>query len=119
MKIAVACVNDDVAQHFGHCESFNIYETKDNQIISKENVKNPGHEKGFLPRFLNDMGINVIISGGMGQGAIDIFNKENIEVITGNLGNSDDMVTRYLNGELKNVGSVCHIHAYKDECGNH
>ncbi len=118
MKIAVACVNDNVSQHFGHCENFTIYIVENSKIISKEVIPNPGHEKGFLPKFLKDLDINLVISGGMGQGAIDIFNEENIEVITGNLGNSDDVVNNYLNGFLKSNGAVCNKHEHKNNCAN-
>lgn len=45
-------------------------------------VPNPGHRPGFLPVFLVEKGVKVIISGRMGQGAIDIFNEKGIEVIT-------------------------------------
>ena len=68
MKIAVASEQQNVATHFGHCENFNIYETEGNKIIKSESVPNPGHRPGFLPNFLNDLGVNVIISGGMGGG---------------------------------------------------
>jgi predicted Fe-Mo cluster-binding NifX family protein len=61
MKIAVACEKEIVTEHFGHCENFNIYETDGNKIVKSESVKNPGHRPGFLPNFLNDMGVNVII----------------------------------------------------------
>ena len=63
------------------------------------------------------MGANVIISGGMGGGAVDIFNEKNIEVITGAQGKAEDLVDRYLLGELKSTGSVCHEHQHHDECG--
>lgn len=46
-------------------------------------IPNPGHRPGFLPIFLHEKGLNVIISGGMGGGAVDIFNEKGIEVITG------------------------------------
>ena len=119
MKIAVACIKDNVAEHFGHCENFAIYVIENNKIVSKEVVENPGHEKGFLPRFLKDLDINLVISGGMGQGAIDIFNEENIEIITGNLGKNDEIVNNYLDGKLKTNGAICNRHVYKDECENH
>ncbi|NCB35506.1 MAG: dinitrogenase iron-molybdenum cofactor, partial [Clostridia bacterium] len=32
MKIAVACLGGQVAEHFGHCEGFAIYETIDDVI---------------------------------------------------------------------------------------
>ena len=40
MKIAVACEGNMVTEHFGHCESFLIFDVNDNQIISKQIVPN-------------------------------------------------------------------------------
>jgi predicted Fe-Mo cluster-binding NifX family protein len=116
MKIAVACEKEIVTEHFGHCENFNIYETDGNKIVKSESVKNLGHRPGFLPNFLNDMGVNVIISGGMGQGAIDIFNEKGIEVITGALGEAKIAAEEYLKGNLKSTGSICHEHRHHGEC---
>ncbi len=119
MKIAVASENGMVAQHFGHCESFEIFETENNQIVKSEVIPNPGHKPGFLPNFLNDQGVNVIISGGMGGGAIDIFNEKGIEVITGAQGQAKAITEQYLQGELKSTGSVCHEHKHFGDCGGH
>ena len=117
MKIAVASENGMVTEHFGHCEGFMIFDTENNQIVKSETIANPGHRPGFLPNFLNDMGVNVIISGGMGGGAIDIFIEKNIEVIVGVRGNAKVAVEAYLQGSLKSTGSVCHEHKHHDECG--
>lgn len=118
MKIAVASENKMVTEHFGHCENFNIFEAENTQIIKSKSVPNPGHKPGFLPNFLNDMGVNVIISGGMGGGAIEIFNEKGIEVITGAKGDARAAAEQYLQGMLKSTGSVCHDHKHHDECGN-
>ena len=118
MKIAVASEGKMVTGHFGHCENFNIYEVKSNQIIESKSIPNPGHKPGFLPNFLNDMGVNVIISGGMGGGAVDIFNEKGIEVITGASGSAEIAANNYLQGKLKSTGSVCHDHEHHDNCGN-
>lgn len=117
MKIAVASERDKVTEHFGHCINFNIYESDKNIITSSKSVPNPGHKPGFLPNFLNDMGVNVIISGGMGGGAVDIFNEKGIEVITGARGDAKAAAEQYLQGVLKSTGSVCHEHQHHDECG--
>ncbi|MDD4721571.1 MAG: NifB/NifX family molybdenum-iron cluster-binding protein [Acidaminococcaceae bacterium] len=117
MKIAVASENDLVAGHFGHCETFTIFDTKGTNVIKKETVPNPGHKPGFLPNFLNDMGVKVIIAGGMGGGAVDIFNEKQIEVIVGANGETDQVVAEYLKGNLQSTGSVCHEHQHHDECG--
>lgn len=117
IKIAVASENEMVTEHFGHCVNFNIFEVENNQIIKSESIANPGHKPGFLPNFLNDMGVNVIISGGMGSGAIEIFREKNIEVIVGASGSAKIVVKEYLQGTLKSTGSVCHEHQHHDECG--
>lgn len=118
MKIAVASENGMVTEHFGHCESFMIFDTENNQIIKDEKIANPGHKPGFLPNFLNDMGVNVIISGGMGGGAIEIFNEKGIEVIVGAKGSAKTVAEQYLQGMLKSTGSICHEHQHHDECGH-
>ena len=119
MKIAIACEKDQVTEHFGHCENFNIYNTEDGKIVGEESLPNPGHRPGFLPNYLHEKGVNVIISGGMGGGAVDIFNSHNIEVIVGVSGAAKKAVEEYLKGDLKSTGSVCHQHAHADECGEH
>lgn len=116
VKIAVASEKEIVTEHFGHCENFNIFETENNKIVKSMSVPNPGHKPGFLPNFLNDMGVNVIISGGMGSGAIDIFNEKGIEVIVGARGNAQVAAEKYLYGTLKSTGSVCHEHQHHNDC---
>ncbi len=117
MKIAVASEGKMVTEHFGHCENFNIFEVENEKIVKSESVPNPGHKPGFLPVFLHEKGVNVIISGGMGGGAVAIFNEKAIEVITGARGSAREAADNYLKGELKSTGSVCHEHQHADECG--
>jgi predicted Fe-Mo cluster-binding NifX family protein len=116
MKIAVASEKDTVAEHFGRCQGFTIFETANRTIVSSETVPNPGHRPGFLPRFLHDRGVNTIISGGMGGSAVALFNENNIEVIVGVSGSAKNAVERYLAGDLTTTGSVCHEHKYHGEC---
>lgn len=117
MRIAVASMGTMVAGHFGHCESFRIFDTENGVIVAEENVPNPGHRPGFLPNFLADRGVNVIISGGMGGGAVDIFNERNVEVVIGAQGTAKQNVESYLKGELVSTGSICHEHEHANECG--
>ena len=63
------------------------------------------------------MGGNVIISGGMRSGVIEIFSEKNIEVIVGASGSAKTVVKAYLKGTLKSTGSVCREHQHHDECG--
>lgn len=118
LKIAVAADMGMVTQHFGHCESFEIFDTENRKIVKSQSIPNPGHRPGFLPNFLHSQGVNVIISGGMGAGAVEIFKEKNIEVITGAQGEAREAAELYLRGLLKSTSSVCHEHRHHGECGH-
>lgn len=115
LKIAVAAMGHTVAGHFGHCENFVFFDTENGQIVAENSVPNPGHRPGFLPNFLADNGAKVVIAGGMGGGAVDIFNERDVEVILGAQGDVRENVAAYLRGELKSTGSVCHEHEHEHE----
>lgn len=119
MRICVACEDTQVAGHFGHCQNYRFFDTENGKIVSEESIPNPGHKPGFLPNYLGDRGAEVIIAGGMGGGAVEIFNERNIEVIVGVQGDAQTAVETYLRGELKSTGSICHKHEHADECGEH
>ena len=114
MRISVACMGTQIAQHFGHCQNFRLYDVENGKIVNEENIPNPGHKPGFLPNFLGDKGAKVIIAGGMGGGAVDIFNERDIEVIIGIEGEAQDAVERYIRGELESTGSICHEHEFEN-----
>ncbi|MEN1758938.1 iron-sulfur cluster carrier protein MrpORP [Anoxynatronum sibiricum] len=118
MKIAVASDGTQVSGHFGHCEAFHIFETDAGKVLREERVANPGHRPGFLPQFLHEQGVNVIVSGGMGGGAVDLFRENGIEVVTGAVGEAREVVSMYLQGQLSSNGSVCHEHAHEGTCGH-
>lgn len=89
------------------------------QIVKTESIPSPGHKPGFLPNFLNDMGVTVVIAGGMGSGAVEIFTEKGIEIITGAKGSAEAAAKSYLQGTLKSTGAVCQEHQHHDECGGH
>lgn len=107
MKIAIACNGNNVSLHFGHCEQFMIYDVEDNQVVSNEMVANPGHEPGFLPVFLKQRGVNVVIAGGMGSRAQNLFAQNSIEAFVGAEGDCQRVIEAYLRGELVSTGNYC------------
>ncbi|QGU94570.1 dinitrogenase iron-molybdenum cofactor [Clostridium bovifaecis] len=116
MKIAIASEGKYASGHFGHCEGFTVYEVTEDKSLNKSFTPNPGHRPGYLPVFLKELDINVIIAGGMGETAQELFNENGIQVVVGAQGFSDDIVQRYINGELKSTGSVCREHEHKGHC---
>lgn len=116
MKIAVSSEGKYVSGHFGHCEGFTIYNVEDGKVMGSNYTPNPGHKPGFLPLFLKGLNVNVVISGGMGERAQNLFHDNGIEVIVGAEGLCDDTVQKYVNGELKSTGSVCSEHEHEGHC---
>lgn len=82
-KIAVPLENGKLCAHFGHCEQFAIIDTNENIITDELLVTPPPHEPGLLPAWLAEKGVTDVISGGMGQRAIHLFNREKINVFVG------------------------------------
>ena len=115
MKIAVASVGTEVGGHFGHCEHFCIYTVEDGKIQGEELVPNPEHKPGFLPNFLGDMGVEVVIAGGMGAHAVSLFQQRNIKTMMGVQGDARTAVEQYLKGELKSTDAICHHHDHEHE----
>ncbi len=107
MKIAVPSDQGRVAAHFGHCASFEIYEIQAGQMVGEKSLPNPGHKPGFLPNFLHEQGVTLIIAGGIGTAAVRIFEDKGIKVIPGASGSSRSVVEQYLLGELDYSGSIC------------
>ena len=116
MKVAVASEGKYVSGHFGHCEGFTIYDVEEGKSLNKNFTPNPGHRPGYLPVFLKELNVNVIIAGGMGETAQQLFNENGIEVVVGAEGFSDNVVQKYINGELKSTGSVCTEHEHEGHC---
>ncbi|MBN1648298.1 MAG: NifB/NifX family molybdenum-iron cluster-binding protein [Spirochaetales bacterium] len=107
MKIAVPADNGYVSEHFGRCPEFTIAEITDSTIIKTETVANPGHEPGRIPLFLKEMGVSVIITGGMGRRAIQLFDDMGIDYVLGVTGKVEDAIKAFCTGTLAGGESLC------------
>ena len=107
MKIAVTYENDAVFQHFGHTEQFKIYEAENGAVQSSAVISTEGVGHEALAGLLKELGIDVVIAGGMGQGAMDALLYAGIETYTGVTGDADAAVEAYLKGELESEGVNC------------
>lgn len=117
MKIAVATEAGMVAEHFGHCPQYSLFNVNEGQVVSKEVIANPGHQPGFLPGYLADLGVTCVIVGGIGARAVELFTERGIEVISGAAGPVDAAVRSYLEGNLKSTGGTCsHDHDGHEGC---
>ncbi len=115
-KIAVPTEEGKVAAHFGRCPQYIILHAGGTQIEEKKVIENPGHRPGFLPRFLDDRGVDCILAGGMGIKAVNLFQENDIEVVTGAQGEVESCVRAYLNDSLEASANICD---HDDHHGRH
>ena len=105
MKIALPTSQGKLCAHFVHCEEFAMIEADGEK---KEILKSPPHEPVKLPLWFKDKSVTIVIAGGMGMKAQQIFNTQGISVIVGaSAEDHENIVMDYLNKKLKTGENVC------------
>ncbi len=108
LKFAIPTLNQELTAHFGHCEKFAIVDVENSKVINETFITPPVHQPGVYPKFLADNGVNVIIAGGMGQKAQDLFAENNIKVCMGvQSGSPKKLVEDYLTNNLATGTNLC------------
>ena len=120
MKIAVPFENGEVFQHFGHTETFKLYEVENGEIVSTETVAAGGSGHDALAGFLSGLCVNALVCGGIGDGAQAALSAAGIEICSGAQGDVDAAVKAFVKGELVSAGVNCDHHDHDGEgCGSH
>ena len=117
MKIALPTRDGHIDDHFGHCHHYTIYTVENKEIISVEELPSPegcGCKSGIAAD-LQQMGVEVMLAGNMGEGARRKLESHNIKVIRGCKGDVEAVIRGYLLGFIMDSGEGCDHH----NCGNH
>jgi predicted Fe-Mo cluster-binding NifX family protein len=121
MIIAVPVRENSFSTHFGGADAFALYTVDEasREVSQKQQVVPPEHGRGVFPVWLRQQGASVILAGGMGPRASDMFAEHGIEVILGAQGEDPDALVReFLAGALETTGELCYDHGFND-CGHH
>jgi predicted Fe-Mo cluster-binding NifX family protein len=109
-----------VSAHFGRCPFYVLAEVDGTMATVSRVVPNPhsgAHKPGVMPQFIHDLGADVIIAGGMGPRAIDMFRGFDIAVATGAAGTVEEVLGAYLRGEHRGEAPCAGPH--RSGCGGH
>ncbi len=117
MKIAIATEGTNVAAHFGRCPEYTVVMVDDGQCTDRTILPNPGHEPGRIPRFLHEHGVDLVIAGGMGPRAQNLFEELGMQHLAGVSGTVDTAIERCLAGTLAGGESLCN-HGSGDQHGH-
>jgi len=124
MKIAVPVTNNNqVDDHFGHCEFYSVFTISERNEISDVNTI-PSLQgcgcKSNIASVLAADGVTIMLAGGIGGGAINVLYNSGIEVIRGCSGNATDVVKNYVAGTITDSGESCRQHeAHQAEGSGH
>jgi predicted Fe-Mo cluster-binding NifX family protein len=117
MKIAVPTRDGHIDDHFGHCAYYTIFEVEDGKIISTSRLDSPegcGCKSGIAAD-LQKIGVEVMLAGNMGDGALNKLSSHGIRVIRGCRGDINTVIHSFLAGFILDSGVGCSHH----ECGEH
>lgn len=121
MKIAVPYENGRIFQHFGSTERFKVYDIADGKVVAAATVGTDGNGHGALAAFLQKLGVDTLICGGIGGGAKSMLSEVGIQLYGGVSGEADKAVKEILNGRLQfdpEVSCAHHEqHSGSDTCG--
>jgi len=110
MRIAIPLTGGKLSMHFGHCEQFAILDidSESKSVVNTELVSPPAHQPGVLPQWLAGLQVELIIAGGMGQRAQQLFTQNKIQVVVGAPGDSpEELASAYLEGRLECGENIC------------
>lgn len=108
MIIAIPVADELLCMHFGHCQTFRFFEVDNKTIIKTEDKVPPPHEPGVLPQWLGELNVNLVIAGGMGMRAQQLFTQAGVKVLTGAPGDDPrKIVEAFIASELETGENVC------------
>jgi len=111
MKIALPSKKNRIDNHFGHCEYFTVFTVNDNnEIIAEDTVPSPEGCgcKSNIAQTLSLIGVNIMLAGNMGEGAVKVLSSHGIKVVRGCSGEINTVINNYLDGKLIDSGIMCH-----------
>ncbi|MBU0982489.1 MAG: NifB/NifX family molybdenum-iron cluster-binding protein [candidate division Zixibacteria bacterium] len=110
MKIAIPTIDGVLCPHFGHCQQFAIFDVDDTSldITGREFQTPPPHEPGVLPNWLGQLGCTVIIAGGMGGRAVQMFQQAGVKVVIGApTAQAEEVARAFLANTLQTGANMC------------
>lgn len=113
MKIALPTRDNQIDSHFGHCDHFTILEVNDSkEIVSKTVLASPQGCgcKSNIAFTLSEMGVELMLAGNMGQGAVNVLSAQNIKVVRGCSGDIDTVAQEWLKGNVTDNLVACDHH---------
>lgn len=112
-KIAIPCIGQNLNWHFGRAQTFEVFAIKDGKIIEETIINILGHEHQHegIAMLLKNKGVEAVICGGIGAGAIAGLQAAGLEVLRGASGSVQEIAQAYAEGTFSGTDKSCdHSH---------
>lgn len=113
MKIALPTRDGQIDNHFGHCDHFTVLEVNEQrEVIAKTVLESPQGCgcKSNIATTLAALGVEWMLAGNMGQGAVNVLTAQNIRVVRGCSGPVDTVAAEWLKGNVTDTLVACDHH---------
>ena len=110
MKIAIPIAEGFLSAHFAHCQEFAFIELDQDsgKISGRTDITPPQHAPGVLPKWVAENGADIVLVGGMGSRAVNLFEENGVRVLIGCPSETPEkLVEQYANGTLRGGTNIC------------
>ncbi|MDP8224256.1 MAG: iron-sulfur cluster carrier protein MrpORP [Candidatus Lernaella stagnicola] len=106
--VVVPTHGGSLTNHFGHADAMTFFTVRDGAIVDEKVLTPPDHSPGVLPPWVAEQGGTVIIAGGMGSRAQEMFRNSGVQVMVGAPAiEARAVVEQFLSGTLATGSNVC------------
>ena len=117
MIVAIVKDGELVSSHYGQSEGFILAKVDNGSIVASSLVPAPAeHSCGGLAQLFVQHGVDTVIVGGIGGGAIQHLNAAGISIVAGASGNIDEVLASYIDGTLVPGEAACGWHGQSGQC---
>lgn len=112
MKIGMPKNGELLNQHFGQSQQFLIATVENGRVMEQKLIDGQAlqHNHGGLSALFKNEGVSLVITGGIGQPALNALTEKGLQVIRGASGRCEDVLAKYLSGELADSNISCSHH---------
>ena len=110
-------MNEAVGEHFGRVPTYTIVDTDTGKVqVIQNNTMHMGGS-GYAPDLISGHGAEIMLCGGLGRKAIQMFEEKGIMVYVGAAGTVIDVINLWKAGKLQLATSetACQQHAFRGE----
>lgn len=120
MLICIPVTQNEIPNHFGHCEEFFFAEVQDGKVGRVTLEKNPRHgEGGPPPIFVRNHGTTHVLAWGMPNGPRGALENAGIKLTLGARGEPRAVLEAFLAGTLQLTTEKLDAGGCGGKCGGH